>query len=148
MKGKEMYFDELKETAKRPEIIAAIAPYINPVTIVPALSIGAAMGVAFIVIKKLKAEKTGLENDIKQLTHKRESQADSYIEPYKEPLNSTVEDYSVDYSYEEQPNGIGTVEETVETMSDEDLKKEMIRQTMSELGKRSAAARARKRRES
>ena len=34
--------------------------------------------------------------------------------------------------------------EPTQTMSDEDLKKEMIRQTMSELGKRSAAVRAKK----
>jgi hypothetical protein len=33
-----------------------------------------------------------------------------------------------------------------ETISEEELKKEMIRQTMSELGKRSAAARAKRRR--
>jgi len=37
------------------------------------------------------------------------------------------------------------VSTTSETMTDDELKKEMIRQTMSELGKRSAAARARKR---
>ena len=39
-------------------------------------------------------------------------------------------------------NNLSIAETTVKNMSDEDLKKEMIRQAMSELGKRSAAARA------
>ena len=41
-------------------------------------------------------------------------------------------------------NGDEAVQEEEETVSEEDQKKEMIRLAMSELGKRSAAARANK----
>jgi type IV secretory pathway VirB10-like protein len=69
-------------------------------------------------------------------------------EPYEEPYN---DDYLTVQETVEQPweTVVTTVEETVNvavkeplpTISDEDLKKEMIRQAMSELGKRSAVAR-------
>jgi hypothetical protein len=54
--------------------------------------------------------------------------------------NSTVEEPSTIKFFE---NG-NTTSQQEKTISEEDLKKEVIRQAMSELGKRSAAARARK----
>ncbi len=115
-----MYYNEIKETAKRPELLAAIAPFINPATIVPTIAIGSVFLTAIVVIKKLKSEKNKLLEDKEGLKTEYESEND--FEPYVQPLNEPLP--------------------TVENLSDEALQKEMIRQTMSELGKRSAKARA------
>jgi hypothetical protein len=144
-----MYYNDLNEAAKRPELLATLAGLINPATIGPAIALGA-IGITGIIavkaINKLKTEnnqlqedKGALEADLEQLTCEAECESESDFEPYEKPLNSTVDNGS--------PNGLETVENTVENMDDEALQKEMIRQTMSELGKRSAAARARKKQE-
>ena len=70
------------------------------------------------------------------------------IEP-QETVETTVAE-TIDSAVQE-PNSIRPTNESNaashldETISDEELKKEMIRQAMSELGKRSAAARAKRR---
>ncbi len=51
-----MYYNEIKETAKHPKIWAAIAPFINPATIVPIASIGTICLTSIFIIRKLKSE--------------------------------------------------------------------------------------------
>ncbi len=61
------------------------------------------------------------------------------VEPAVEAtVQSTVEAPFTLYTVKEEK----TTEQPLAALTDEELKKEMIRQTMSELGKRSAAARA------
>ena len=102
---------------------------------------------------KLSKEKGALKNELEEYVY--EAEYEEYTEddePLEEAvnngtvtvnstvaqrLNPTVNNYSSIYS----SNGSNTFE----NMSDEELKKEMIRKTMSELGKRSAAARDKRR---
>lgn len=148
-----MYYKSLNETVKQPALLASLVGLINPVTVVPAIALGTGIAVlaAVLQIKKVSAENERLKKDKKVLEAELEDYAceanyeeiEDENEPYGKPLNNgnptvqptvpaTVESYS--------PNGTGTVA----AISDEDLRKEMIRQTMSELGRRSAAARAKK----
>ena len=157
------YLDEAKEVAKRPELWATIAPFINPATIVPVLSIGTVCVTAVFVVNKFKKKNKqltqknkALKNELEEYVYEAEyEEYEDDDEPLEEPVisayqavNSTVEPTVTQPLNTTVNNGSNndtyTAETTVQTMSDEDLKKEMIRQAMSELGKRSAAARAKK----
>lgn len=157
------YLDEAKEVAKRPELWATIAPFINPATIIPAISIGAVCVTGFIVINKFKSENKklskkndALENELNDYVYSADyEEYEEDDEPLEEPVTSAYQAVnSTVHATVAQPlnptvnngsnNNLSTAETTVKNMSDEDLKKEMIRQAMSELGKRSAAARAEK----
>lgn len=156
-----MYYNEIKEAAKQPALLTSIAATINPATIVPAIAIGITGIVIYKAVKSLKSENKKLREEKEILADGIEyyeaecEEIDYSDEPYEEPsdngtetvnstvpatvaepLNPTAENYSESYS----SNGTGTVE----NMTDEELKKEMIRQAMSELGKRSAAKRGKK----
>ncbi len=131
-----MYYNEITQTAKTPKIWASIAPFINPATIVPIAAIGTICLTSIFVINKLKSENKRLSAD-KALNNRTLTANPTVTQPLNEPL-PTVE-----------TNGIAAVESYKEkppysepTISDDEIKKEMIRQTMSELGKRSAKARA------
>ncbi len=137
-----MNYNNFNEVTKQPVLLASLAGLINPVTIVPALAIGATGILTIAIVKRafsLKAENQELlenneilEEELESLTYEAEYEEDQGSEPYNEPLDLTVD------------SGSQAVESTVANMSEEELKKEMIRQTMSELGKRSAIARAKK----
>ncbi|MDP7143524.1 MAG: hypothetical protein QF692_01150 [Alphaproteobacteria bacterium] len=120
-----MNFYDLNEAAKQPQTMAALAGLLNPATILPAIAIGAVGIAAITAIKALKNRSNSEDDSILEVEYEDEKDYEPYYEPLSEPL-PTVES-----------NGSNTVE----NMSDEELQKEMIRQTMSELGKRSAAAR-------
>lgn len=121
-----MNYNNFNEATKQPILLTSLASLMNPVAIVPALAIGA-VGLATIsAIKALKNRNSQEEEDIIEAEYDDEQD----YEPYDEPLPTVESD--------------GT--NAVHNMSDEELQKEMIRQTMSELGKRSALARAKKRR--
>ena len=123
-------FNEFKETAKQPAIWTSLGAFINPITILPALTIGV-VGLAIYKVKKAKKENERLATANEALQTELEAVEYEEFEPYDEPLD----------------NGCEAVELTVEDMDDEALKKELIRQAMSELGKRSAEKRRRLREE-
>jgi hypothetical protein len=151
-----MTFNTIREAAKRPEILAMLAGAFTPATIIVS-AVGLSAIIVFKGFKDLKDENKQLQKDKATLTTELEEQyyeaeyeeIDEYEEdePYEqldqplltasEPLNSTVQATVEKPLYSTADNGSNTVE----NMDDEALKKEMIRQTMSELGKRSAAAR-------
>lgn len=92
----------------------------------PALFVGGCVALAWFSAKV--GDK--LAKKFKSNRKKSESTVNLTVESEKEPLNLTVEE-STD-----------TVESTVEERyTDEDIEREMMRQTMSLLGKRSAEAR-------
>ncbi|MBI1216813.1 MAG: hypothetical protein GC185_13490 [Alphaproteobacteria bacterium] len=116
--------DGIKETAKQPTVWAILAS-VNPV----ALGIGAVGLVAFALYNGAKSGK----------------------KPKKQPLpdgSRTVAATVPSTADSTVDNGVADGTDTVESMSEEELQKEIIRQAMSELGKRSAAARARKKKNS
>ncbi len=117
-----MYYDELKEAAKQPALLTSLTGALNPAAIITALAVGA-VGIAIIaVIKALKNCNYSEDDNLLEV----ECDGEQDFELYNEPFPTF------------ESNGSNTVEK----MSDEELHKEMIRQTMSELGKRSAAKRA------
>lgn len=153
------YINDVKEIAKRPELLAGLAPFLNLATIIPALTAGGIFTIAIVAIKKVKSENAQLvkknnrlKNELDEYVYEAEyEEHEEDDEPLEQPLesayqavNSTVEQLFNATVCNSSTNGSDTVETTVQNMSDEALKKEMIRQAMSELGKRSAAARARK----
>ncbi len=156
-----MYYNDLNEVAKQPALLASLAGLINPATIVPAAAIGAVCLTAIVVIKGLKTEnqkllkdREALETNLEQLTYEAEYEEIEEDEPLREPLqsaseavNSTVPVTAFQPLNSTANNGSTNSMDTAENMSNEALQKEMIRQTMSMLGKKSAAARARKRQE-
>ncbi|NCC61904.1 MAG: hypothetical protein EOM12_13415 [Verrucomicrobiae bacterium] len=158
-----MNLNNISEVARRPDLMAMIATAVNPVTIGPLLALGA-VGITGVVVvkavKKLKSENKRLLEDKKVLMEELEDCAyegeyemieDDEDEPYEEAVisgseavKSTVQ-ATVGATVPQLLNStVSNGSNTVETMTDEELRKEMIRQAMSELGKRSAAARARK----
>ena len=107
----------VKEAAKQPALWVPIFGLINPVV----AGIGIIGLTAYFIIKKIN--KSAPERE-RLLT-------------VKEPLNKPLPDSA--------PTVGATVAATVhETLNGEEIKKELIRQAMSELGKRSGRARARK----
>jgi hypothetical protein len=122
-----MFYNEIKEVAKQPALLAPLAGLLNPATIIPFVAVGVVAITAFTVTGKLKknnkrliAKNEELNRDIDTLSMEAEYQEEQGFELYDQPLP------------------------TVGNMDDEALKKEMMRQTMSELGKRSAAKRGNK----
>jgi len=128
-------------------LLAVALPFITNPVVLTAVCIGA---IGLILFDKEEEEANGAET------------VPDGSEPYDEPLNDEVSTVP-NTVYTDWGTVGATVEQTVhpaveepsftapeatsttnETITDEELKKEMIRQTMSELGKRSAAARARK----
>jgi hypothetical protein len=124
-------YNNVKEVAKQPALLAPILGFINPATVVPILAAGI---IAYVAIKIFKNDDNNKKEPLLTVS---------------QPLNKPL------------PNGAATVKSTVpaianeplpafkeplkgEPLNNEALKKEMIRQAMSELGKRSGKARARK----
>ncbi len=132
-----MNHNDIKEIAKQPTLLASLIGFINPATIVPVIAIGAVI-VVINGVKKLKSENKQLLEDKKTPKNEKPplnngiATVNPTVQPTVEPLNPTVKTYSE------------TASDTVKNINDEALKKEMIRQAMSELGKRSAKARAKK----
>ena len=92
----------------------------------PALFVGGCVALAWFSAKVVDK----LANKFKSNCKKPENTVNLTVDSEKAPLNLTVEE------------SIDTVESTVqEQYSDEDIEREMMRQTMSLLGKRSAEAR-------
>jgi hypothetical protein len=132
-------YNNVKEVAKQPTLWASMIGFINPVT----ACIGVAGLVVYAIIKSASKKeplatvakqlnkpspngsptvKATVPALTKSLTSTVQSTVNEPLLPYKEPFKN-------------------------ELLNDEAHKKEMIRQAMSELGKRSGKARARKREE-
>jgi len=117
-------------------LLAAVLPFITNPVVLAVVGIGA---IGLIISGDEEEKANGAET------------VPDGSEPYDEPLNAKISTVP-DAVYPDWGTVERTVEETVQTAvlttnepkTDEELKKEMIRQTMSELGKRSAAARAKK----
>lgn len=141
-----MFYDELKELAKQPQVFAPLAGLLNPATIIPITVIGISSITAIAVVKKLKGNNKKLSAENAQLLVRKENVEGAFKE-YVEQME--YDDYS-DFEPHDQllSEPLPTVESnsssTIEYMDDAALKKEMMRQTMSELGKRSAEARRKK----
>jgi hypothetical protein len=115
-------YNDFKEIAKQPALLASIAGFINPVT----ACIGIAGLVIYAVIKST-SKKEPLPTAAKPLPNGSPT-VKATVPPLTKLLTPTVK---------------ATVNEPLN--NDEIIKKEMIRQAMSELGKRSGKSRARKR---
>lgn len=137
-----MYYQEIKDVAKQPTLLATIATFIGSSAFAPLIALGT-VGISGILavktIRKLRAENRGLKEKANYSDESHNEPLISANQAVKstvaEPLNPTVATYS------ENP-----IRETL-VVDDEAVKRELIRQAMSELGKRSAAKRIRKARE-
>ncbi len=124
-------YRNLNEVAKKPNLWIPIAGFINPATAVPILAVGIFTYVAIKIFKKDKPLPT----------------VDKELEAGNQPLNrgDLTPKSTVGCTVGQPLNvTVGNGSNTLEITDDEYFKEEMIRQTMSELGKRSARARARK----
>ena len=132
-----------QEIAKHPQLLATIGTFLASSTFAPFLALGT-VGISGLLavksIRKLRAENRDLkekaaysdENEIEPLRQPVITRSEPVKPTVAEPLNPTVDHYS-ENTIEEEP-----------IVGDEAVKREMIRQTMSELGKRSAAKRAKR----
>jgi hypothetical protein len=134
-------------------LLGGLLPFISNPVVLAVVGIGAVGLTIYEILSDkedapdngLKVDCDGSEPFIKPLDNEAIAVAATAIEPLKTVDTTVVE--TVDTAVEE-PNPIGpSVDNNAasylnETICEDDLKKEMIRQAMSELGKRSAAARA------
>ncbi len=122
----------MKQTTKSPQALALLAGVMsNPLTTIP-LGI-AAIGVGALVysIKKSRGEdEQRVPNRSEPVQNTLTTVQNEPFEPYNERYEETVH----------EPSGTDQYE-----MTDEEYKKELVRQAMSELGKKSGEARRRKR---
>jgi|GEM_PF-1653599 len=153
--------NELKDTTKHPVVLAPLAAVLSSPLAAPILSLGLVGGTAIYVFRQLKSENKSLIKENELLAKDIEELMDEYeyeddIEPLEETVqsayqavNSTVTPAVEQPLNEPLPtaenNGSSTVNSIEKKAIDMPIdEKEMIRRAMSELGKRSAAARARK----
>lgn len=132
-----------QDVAKHPQLLATIGTFIASSAFAPFLAVGT-VGIGGLLavktIRKLRAENRDLkekaaysdENENEPLRQPVITCSEPVKPTVAEPLNPTVDHYS-ENTIEEEP-----------IVDDEAIKREMIRQTMSELGKRSAAKRRKK----
>jgi len=136
-------------------LLAGILPFISNPVVLAVLGVSA---IGLTVYEMLSDKEEEQENGseavsdgsspfIEPLEHEEVTVPATVVEPL-ETVEATVEETV--HPAVEEPYAINkfdsgnTVSQQGETISEEDLKKEVIRQAMSELGKRSAAARAKK----
>tara|TARA_R110002126_G_scaffold13118_7_gene57236 strand:- start:141460 stop:141882 length:423 start_codon:yes stop_codon:yes gene_type:complete len=138
-----MFYNEIKEVTKQPALLTSLVGFLNPATIVPFAAVGLVVITAFTVTAKLKRNNKklitvneDLSRNLEALSIEAEYEEEQGFEPYDQPFDLTVQ--------ATVPQPLNEPLEAVENMDDEALKKELIRQAMSELGKRSAAQRVRK----
>ncbi|MCP4354044.1 MAG: hypothetical protein GY793_00155 [Proteobacteria bacterium] len=147
-------YNNVNETVKKPTLLATVLGACNLAVALPLVIIGV-LGIilykAFGVKKenqRLQTANEALKTEVERLEYDDFNGEDEEFEPYDEPLNNGTPTV-------EQPLN-PTVEPTVEpavvsivepTVDDEAFNKEMIRRTMSELGKRSAEKRRTKKEE-
>lgn len=141
MKEMTMYQNEIKEIAKQPTFLASLAGFLNPATIVPALAIGAVCAIAYRVHKSHEAGETDQPKaDPISISKIPEN---NRIEPCANrtpTVRETVENSAFQPLKAESRNRFCDQPQPASRISAEEVKKEVIRQAMSELGKRSAAA--------
>lgn len=147
-----MNINELRDTAKQPSLITALAGCLTSTALLPI----ALVGLGAVVIYKLTRDQAGhnerreaIEGNgtgAKCLAH--QPLVPPFIEPLEQPLPETVhtvcdasENYTDDHPTAPTPLQITAQIDTLTDVTAEDAKREIIRQAMSELGKRSAKAR-------
>ena len=122
----------INEAAKKPRLwipfLGAVPPALIPIGIIGGLALAAIMA-----FRNRKYKNQPLPSAKMVLPQPSSNRTVTVHSTAGEPLDLTVEDDDLDGS------------DTVKNISEEEIKQEMIRQTMSELGKRSAQARAKKR---
>lgn len=132
MKVKIMLNDTMKQTTKSPQALVFLAGAVaNPLFWPVASAVGVLSLVAVLANKKksYKANQT-VSNRSEQAPNTFETVQHEPLEPYNERYEATAQEPSETVEYE---------------FSDEEYKKELVRQAMSELGKKSGEARRRKR---
>lgn len=128
----------MQQAVKQPVLLASLTSLINPATIIPIASVGFASWVVFKVVRSLKGSErleSGSEpvkTPIETVPYREDEPLQTVnptgseqVQPFNEPVKSNRSNLYRD-------------------LNDEELKREMIRQTMSELGKRSALKRIKK----
>jgi hypothetical protein len=134
-------YNNVKEVAKQPALLVPILGFINPTTAVPILAVGVIAYVAIKIFKKDDNKKEPLLTVAKPLNKPLPNDSatvKSTVPPLEKLLipivQSTVNEPLP--AFKEPFKG--------EPLNNDARKKEIIRQAMSELGKRSGKARARK----
>ena len=130
--------NHLTEASKQPGLLMTLTSLINPTTMV----VGAVGLLAYHLFNNNK------EDENPATVKPQQNRApERYSQPLPQPLTNRPE--TVEVTVEEPLESTAhepfqSPEPTAQPLTDDQLKAEMIRQTMSELGKRSAAARAKK----